>query len=418
MHRFKALAAITLTFAALVTPAFAAKEKVLFSFSYYGADGASPNGIISDASGNLYGSTFDGGAEGDGVVFELTPEADGKWSQKVLYNFCSEKDCLGGDGAEGTMAVDAAGNLYGTTTQNPNYHGGSAFQLAPEADGTWKFTALHNFSGENGDGWWASGALVLDPQGNLYGTTQYGGSVNNTCTTGCGIVFQLKPGADGRWNERVVHRFNGKDGFQPVGGLTIDAAGNLYGAALYGGTGPCEPWGCGTIFELTPGTNNAWTFKTLHFFNSKDGYFAISPPILGGDGNLYGTTDNGGLVVGLVYQLVPDQKGEWTERVLRYFFGPQKSDKSGVIMDAAGNLYGTTAGGGRFQECEKGGCGAAYELSPGADGTWVINWLHGFGGGTDGKFPGGLIFGPDGNLYGSTEAGGAHNGGSVFQIMP
>jgi uncharacterized repeat protein (TIGR03803 family) len=421
MFRLKALAFIAFTLAALVSPAFAAKEKVLHTFGETAADGTNPNPVISDASGNLYGSTFGGGTAFVGAVFELMLDPDGKWSEKVLYSLCSQKDCLGGAAPEGTMALDAAGNLYGTTTQNEIQPGGSAFQLAPQADGSWKFTQLHKFAGKNGDGSWASGALVTDSQGNLYGTTQVGGIYNKTCPTGCGIVFQLKPGADGRWNERVVHRFNQKDGFQPVGGLSIDAAGNLYGTALYGGGGPCQPYGCGTVFELTPGANDAWTFKTLHVFNGKDGYIAFAPPIMGIDGTLYGSTADGGLDgcqpdelmgCGLVYQLVPDNQGNWTERVLRYFYEPDKSDGSGVVMDAAGNLYGTTYYGGPFDG------GTAYELSPGSNGAWVISWLHSFGGVSDGKWPVGVIVGPDGDLYGSTVAGGSLGEGLLFQIVP
>jgi uncharacterized repeat protein (TIGR03803 family) len=427
-----------ITVALLATSAWGApREKVLWNFCpVYGCkDGEAPygGGMIFDASGNLYGVTYDGGAFEDGVVFELIPSADGKWTEKVLHSFTG----YDGDGPFGPLIFDAAGNLYGTTVAGGAYFDGVAFQLTPDAGGAWTEKVLHNFGFSKGDkGFFPWAGLALDAAGNLYGTTSSGGAYEGSCGGyACGVVFQLKRGSNGQWTEKVLHSFqhNGKDGFDADDvGVTIDASGNLYGTTQAGGapgTG-CGGYGCGTIFELTPGANGKWTEKVLHSFNGKDGANPDATLILDSAGNLYGTTTSGGAVgcdgnsgCGTVFELMPGANGKWTEKVLRSFFRPREP-LGGVIFDAAGNLYGTTLDGGRY--C----CGTVFELSPGANGKWTETVLHSFGqrDGSlgDGVSPtGNLIFDAHGNLYGTTVWGGnigvqgcGGGCGTVFEITP
>jgi uncharacterized repeat protein (TIGR03803 family) len=153
--------------------------------------------------------------------------------------------------------------------------------------------------------------LILDGAGNLYGTTSAGGKTGKDCSLRCGVVFELMPGSNGQWTEKVLHYFqeNGKDGFAPVGGVVMDNAGNLYGTTTQGGTGGGRCYiSCGVVFELTPGSNGRWTEKVLHDFqnNGKDGWFSLAGLVLDNKGNLYGTTYNGGTHGhGTVFEVTP-----------------------------------------------------------------------------------------------------------------
>jgi len=395
------------------TSAFAAdKEKVVYNFDSDSSPWA--NGIISDAAGNLYGMTFDGGSSGYGSVFELSRLKDGAWTETLLYSFCSS-----GCGAvpEGTLAFDSAGNLYGATTQGgANRYEGLAFQLVRSKSGEWKENILHEFTG--GDGWWPTGAVVLDQQGNVYGVTENGG---NSCD--CGIVYQLKPGSNGHWTEKLIHKFVGTDGSNPFGGLTMDVAGNLYGGTLYGGSSPCnnpEGFGCGVVFELSPKANGQWAFKVLHSFEGKDGDGPWTRVVFDSSGRLYGTTVQGGDISrcdppygrGTVFQLAPEANGRWREKVLHSFHLFQAAFPGAVVVDAAGNLYGTTPNGGEYF------WGSAFELTPSGGGGCGLTWLHSFGNGGDGRDPIALIFGKDGGLYGTTAGGGAYGYGTLFELTP
>jgi len=336
---------------------------------------------------------------------------------KVLHSFGEGDD---GVSPRSGLVFDAAGSLYGTTYAGGAFKAGTVFKLTPNTNGKWKEKVLHSF-GKGKDGASPYAGLVFDGAGNLYGTTGAGGAHNN------GTVFEVMPGADGGWTEKILHSFdlNGKDGALPLAGLIFDSAGNLYGTTATGGDVPCDPPnGCGTVFKLTPGTNGQWIHTGLHSFRgngatSRDGANPEASLIFDANGNLYGTTAAGGRSYGTVFELTPGSNGSWTESVLYRFCAVQHCVDgthpfAGLIFDAQGNLYGTTSGGGAF--CSNGGCGTVFQLTPGAGGNWTKNVLHSFRGRADGAGPlGNLAFDASGNLYGTTVTG-LQNTGTVFQL--
>ena len=405
------------------TPASAAdREKVLFAFKGL-KDGFSPSSVIFDSAGNLYGTTFNGGDyhcdtySGCGTVFKLEPGAQGQWTKTVLHTF------MGKDGAyPSPLILDGAGSLYGTTVADGanGYGYGTVFKLSPSANGKWTETVLHRFNYK--DGGLPSSSLIFDTAGNLYGTTPVGGAY------GLGTVFKLVPDVKGRWNETVLHSFNGKDGDGPGSGLIFDSLGNLYGTTFAGGkTSYCSGNGCGTVFELTPGTDGKWTHTVLHSFSGEDGDVPSSSLVFDMAGNLYGTTELGGDLhsdtclgdgCGVVFMLTTGANGSWTEQVLHRFHGWADGfyPTAALVFDMTGNLYGTTWYGGNV-----------FKLAPGANGKWTETVLHTFKG-KDGWFPyAGLVFDTSGNLYGTTDYGGKLNNchsefgngcGVVFEITP
>jgi uncharacterized repeat protein (TIGR03803 family) len=427
--RFVGLAAVLAIAAAIVLmPGVSAAqtESVLYSFGSNGAqrDGELPySGVIFDGAGNLYGTTFAGGARGGGTVFELSPQAGGGRSEKVLHSF-GYNGGSGNGGIEGShpsagLIFDSAGNLYGTTVfggagnclSGDYYVGcGIVFELSPAAGGSWDEKILQTFTGgENGEA--PGAALVLDSAGNLYGTTGGGGFY------GYGTVFELTPIVGAGWTATILHSFGGgDDGRGPVG-LVSDAAGNLYGTT--GGGGGANA--CGTVYELSMDANGRWTEKLLHSFGDKFG--EEGNPQMGitidASGNLYGATSVGGAYgFGIIYLLSPATDSTWTESVLYVLGTPGEAlqPQASMIIDSAGNLYGTSVLGGAA------GDGTVFELSPSTDGSWTETLLHSFtGGGTDGASPeSSLIFDAAGNLYGTTSAGGkGANGqgfGTVFEV--
>jgi uncharacterized repeat protein (TIGR03803 family) len=258
---------------------------------------------------------------------------------------------------------------------------------------------LHFFGG-GGNGSFPSAGLIFDAAGNLYGTTAFAGAY------GAGTVFELTPAGGGSWTETVLHNFNhnGTDGAYPAAGLVFDASGNLYGTTSQGGTFDCgghPDYGCGTVFELSPTPGGGWTEKVLHSFNDNgvDGYIPGAGLILDAAGNLYGTTEYGGagdcvayptIGCGTVFELTPAGGGQWTETVL-YSFANNGMDGTypiaGLIFNAAGNLYGTTSEGGTYD------VGTVFALTPTPAGAWTETVLHSFdsscsqGGCADGYLP-------------------------------
>ncbi len=333
-------------------------ENVLYSFTG-GTDGNYPMaGLIFDRAGNLYGTTGLGGnlsycyGRGCGAVFKLTPNLDGSWTESVLHSFTTND----GQAPEAGLIFDSAGNLYGTTYFGGAYGYGVAFELSPNADGSWKESVLHSFTGSK-DGSEPQAGLTFDQAGNLYGTTWEGGAY------GYGVVFELTPNPDGSWKEKVLHRFTGgKDGSYPYGGLIFDEAGNLYSTTFWGGNLNCGPsYGCGTIFKLSPNPDGSWKEKVLHqFSNGKDGGYPYTGVIFDGAGNLYGTSVSGGTYgKGVVFKLAPDSNGGWHETVLHTFAEhPGAYPTAGVIFDTTGNLYGTTYGEGPTN------FGSVFEITP------------------------------------------------------
>jgi len=284
-----------------------------------------------------------------------------------------------------------------------------ASAIVPTQAQAQKFKVLHTFYGPNGAG--PTGQLARDKAGNLYGTTGAGGTgkCKLSFDNRCGTAFMLDKAGKQVW----LHSFNGKDGEEPLEGLSRSAGGDLYGTTYLGGDTECYEYGCGTVFSL--GQNGKE--KLLHqFTGAPDGWFPRGPLTSDAEGNLYGTTQQGGSSgdVGTAYKV--DSTGK--ETVLYSFTGGTDGcyADGGVILDAAGNLYGATGGGGDPGFCV--GYGVVFKLDPA--GTLTV--LHAFGGG-DGSGPGSLIFDPAGNLYGTTEEGGSSdvcNGGcgTVFELSP
>jgi len=332
-----------------------------------------------------------------------------------------------------------------------------ALTLAVPASAEWKEKVLYSFQGGT-DGEGPVGGVVFGADGNLYGATQFGGADNCSPMAACGAVFQVSPQKHGSWTETVLYVFKGKasnDGEYPEGGLIADSGGNLYGTTAYGGTGNCVllgiKGGCGTVFELSPPAEQggAWTETILYSFpTAKQGYVPNGNLVFDGAGNLYGATTYGGGKgticdsfyggqCGAAFELSPPttKGGKWTEKVLHRFAGVEPGERygdganpnGGLVFDRSGAIYGTTyIGGNGSGGCNEGGgyegCGTVFVLKPpiGKNGIWEESVLHRFRGQpSDGFGPyGGLVLGSRGELYGTTDGGGAHEAGLVFELKP
>jgi uncharacterized repeat protein (TIGR03803 family) len=415
------------------------KYKTLYKFRP-GVDGRSQSGLIFDQSGNLYGTTVQGGANGLGTVFKLTPSSDGSWTESVLYSFCSLTNCADGSAPVAGVIVDEAGNLYGTTiyggsTSNSICNGcGVVFELIPNADGSWTESVLYSFCSLRlcVDGAEPASGVTFDQTGNLYGTTTIGGPSSACGLFGCGTVFKLTHGSSGSWTESVLHGFcsfkNCADGEVSFAGVVFDGVGNLYGTTSEGGNlSQCLGHGCGVVFELTPKAGGSWKEDILHSFTGgRDGAVPEDSMLFDGSGNLYGTahlggnlTQCGGFNCGVVFELTPDSHGSWEEKVLHSFDGGDGDGPfASLALDRAGNLYGTTIFGGDLNLCGSNGCGVVFELTPNSNGGWTETVLHRF---LDhpGADPGaGVILDAAGNVYGATSGDGSTTFGSVFEITP
>jgi uncharacterized repeat protein (TIGR03803 family) len=326
-------------------------ETVLHSFDFNGEDGVQPRiGVIFDGAGNLYGTTANGGTNGLGTVFELSPNGSGGWNEKVLHSF----NMTDGWQPWNSLLLDADGDLYGGTQWGGPYNSGTVFELTPSTNGTWTEKILHNF-GKGHDGVDSRG-MIFGTDGSLYGTTAFGGSHN------IGIVYQLSPRANGKWTEKILLNFNGKNGYEPsFGNLLFDAAGNLYGTTIEGG-----PYDQGVVFQLVPQTSGKWKENIL-FAKNGGGYMIFDKA-----GNLYGTIYSWGTYGGgSIFKLTPGTDGTWNESVSYSFEGsPDAANPFGnLIFDSLGNLYGTTSCGGSDGTGTGSGCGGlgygtVYELAP------------------------------------------------------
>jgi uncharacterized repeat protein (TIGR03803 family) len=402
VKRFVGIFAVVLV---LALSAWASTEKVLRNFD--SSDGADPwsNYFISDAKGNLYGATGDGGTYGVGVVFELT--LAGK--ETVLYEF---KGQANKDGAapHGHLAFDTKGNIYGTTQSGGTNNTGTVYELSPKSGGGWKEKVLYNFSASGtADGADPSAGLEIAPDGTMYSTTPDGGAY------GAGVIFSLTKTSKG-WKQTVLHSINfPADGGFPYEGLLRDEAGNLYGAAPSGGTA-----GYGVIYRVSH-TKKGWVDTVLYSFTDTNGdgsglYWIdlISDKA----GNIYGATSFGGTNgSGTVWELVYSKsKNTYSESIL-YEFGASGSGDGnnpygGLAMDTDGNLYGTTLNGGSSN------LGAFYKLTKHGK-TWKETILHSFLGANDGAEPTGNPYvDAEGRLYGMAETGGTSNLGIVYRITP
>jgi uncharacterized repeat protein (TIGR03803 family) len=392
-----------------------ASEKVIYNFAP--ATGQYPaGGVISNPAGNLYVATQAGGSDqscdgGCGNILELVPP--GKATQ--LYAFPPGLgNAKAAPGPVGSLTRDAQGNLYGATAFGGRYSFGSVFKLtASGVEGI-----LYSFDPAKGDGYEPNSGVTIDSEGNLYGTTYFGGGTTGCGGPGCGIVYKLSPSG----GETILHSFTGNaDGGSPVGSPILDAAGNLYGTAALGGDLNCPLGGgegCGTVWKLDTSGN----FTVLYSFTGgTDGAFPETALVIDPSGNLYGAAGVGGILscptdsgrgCGTVFEI--GSSGNFS---VLYAFAGGSSDgaipSAALLRDSAGNLYGTTDAGGN-QSCEV-GCGVVFKLT--SSGSETI--LHFFAGGTtDGEYPrSALITDGKSNLYGTTSYGGTANGGVVFQVQ-
>jgi len=396
------------------------KEKVLYSFTG-GNDGGDPAaGLIFDNAGNLFGTTVLGGtgaacSGGCGTVFKLTRNSSGKWQETVLHNFQAGAD---GKNPYGGVIMDAKGNLYGTTVAGgsggscANGDGcGTIFKLTHSGN-HWTESVLYSFAGGT-DGAGPGGGVVFDQKGNLYGTTPDGGKTNGCGGIGCGVVYQLAPTKNGGWRQKVIHTFTGgNDGATgSLGLLLVDKNGNLYGIAEQGGA-----HGAGTAFKLSPASGGKWKLSILDGFKgTPHAGFPYGGLISDAAGSFYGTTYYGGANgLGSVFKLTQGSNGKWSETVLYSFKTGTggNSPTSTLVFDAHDNLYGTTSAGG-----DANGDGTVFKLTPSA-GKWKESDVYRFKNTPDGANPYyGLVLDKAGNLYGTTAIGGS-GAGTVFELTP
>jgi uncharacterized repeat protein (TIGR03803 family) len=269
-------------------------------------DGGEPQELSFDAAGNLYGNAYSGGLNDTGGVFSL--QRSSGWQERLLYVF-GPFNGGGGTGPLGVSTLDAAGNFYGSTQGGGAHRAGVVFELTKQAGLFWQQSLLFQFNGTS-DGNFPNG-VIFGPDGSLYGTTQIGGHTGTgSCglAHGCGTVFKLTPNPDGSWTETVLYSFQGgSDGATPLRDITFDSSGNIYGTTASGGNRTCSVYGCGTVYELTPGSGGQWTKRTLHSFTGgADGWSPFSTLAIDPAGNLYGTAELGGMYnAGVAFEITP-----------------------------------------------------------------------------------------------------------------
>ena len=423
-HRLGHIALVILLLASTTLIGQAQTLTTLHNFTG-GADGGMPwAGLTIDRGGNLYGTTFQGG-NGFGTVYKLA-QKNGNWTIAPLYKFNG-----GNDGANPVAPVILGpnGTLYGTTvggggtsnTCNSPYPVGCGivFNLAPRPSippsplTPWNETVLYRFQGTTDGAYPGYGDLTFDSAGNIYGTTSQAGVSSAQCfPLGCGVVFKLTHSGQG-YTESVIYSFTGgTDGSWPVGAVVFNSTGEAYTTA--GSLNPSGANGGGTVIELTP-SGGGWTETTIHNFTpGTDGSSPWSGVILDSSGNLYGTTStNGSGGGGTVFELMPSGGGG-VYNVLQSFSGSGNSPGPlrRLVMDSAGNLYGTTFADGAH------GLGSVFKLTH-SGGGWTYTSLHDFTGGSDGANPySTVVFDSSGNLYGTASAGGSMGQGVVWEITP
>jgi uncharacterized repeat protein (TIGR03803 family) len=403
------LAVVLLVLIAMASPAQAQTYTVIHSFE--GSDGNEmpAAGLAIDQGGHLYGTTFNIW----GSVFEMRT-VNSNWLFSTLFSFPASG--VKGLKPQAPVAKGPDGAFYGAAVGGG---GGCAcgvvFKLQPPPTTPpstltpWTDTVLYEFRGASDGQYPGYGGLVFDRAGNIYGTTEEGGAYS------LGTVFKLSP-VGGGWTESIIYSFGASgDGYTPWGGLTVDSSGNLYGTTIYGGF-----YNDGTVFELSP-TNGGWTETIVHAFDGTEGAEPVGQLIFDTSGNLYGTAYWGGLggEDGSVFELSPSNGG-WTFSVLHLFdfsAGEGVDPLAGVTLGTDGNLYGTTLGGGT------GDNGTIFRLVN-AGGSWIYQALYNFPfSGATGAGPfGGVTFDSQGNMYGTTIAGGqgvcTGGCGVVWELTP
>lgn len=434
---------------ALAVPARAYTHHTLYTFCAEAncADGANPNGgLIQDALGNIFGTTVAGGNLSNtfGVAFELVAnETRTAWTYKVLYKFCRGAGCPDGDEPHGGVILDASGNLYGTTFSGGAHGGGIVYKLSPGTEGDpWTLTILYSFC-TPGDaacsgGYQPVGSLTYAgaASGAPYdGTSSLYGSASNDGLRHAGVVYALTVNRRGVWSERPLHNFcalaDCADGANPQAGLTLDADGHLFGTTFEGGSRQH-----GVAFRLTHKRGDGlWPEKTLQTFCVPCGRNPSAAPALDAAGDVLGTTLYGGKdtqcpskrgvpgakICGVLYKLVRSG-GHYDETLLHKFCSETdcadgRNPISGVLVDGEGNLFGATSGGGRGHNgigAQIGG-GVVYELS---DAFHVLYDFCSEADCADGAAPSTPIIDTSGNLFGTAQGALASNPGTVYELMP
>jgi len=328
---------------------------------------------------------------------------------KIIYSFKGNGD---GQYADTDLVADKAGNLYGTTVQGGIHGEGTVWVLSPSGN-NWIHTALYSFTGGD-DGGEPYKGVTLDAEGNIYGTAGIGGkSVGQCSERGCGVIFKLTKSGSA-YNYAVIHYFiGGDDGYGPGTGVTLDDRGIVYGTTPTGGG-----FDLGVVYALIPNDSGNWTERIIHTFTGGvDGAGGSAARLLlRGSGTVFGLCTSGGAHgAGNVYELTPTATGEFKEIVLYAFRGEPDSGfpYGGIATDASNNLYGTTYYAGSND------LGTVYRLSR-KNGAWTESALYSFKGDTDGDGPiGTLVMGSNGKLYGTTsEGGGACDCGTIFEVDP
>jgi uncharacterized repeat protein (TIGR03803 family) len=399
------VAALLIAWPGVSQRAAAQTPTVLHAFT--GPDGINPIlGVTFDSAGDLYGAASGGGSSNNGTVYELTPGKSGSWTEKTLLSF---------NGKSGSTPVcpvvfDSKGNLYGTTKLGGANGVGVVYELSPSSSGKWTETVVHNFGG-SGDGAYPVGAILVDSAGNIFGTTEGGGAYGDGTEIQGGTVFEVSPKSGGGWSESALHSFgNGTDGNQPKGGVILDSKGNAYGTTFKGGT-----HGQGTVFELSASGGGEYTESVIHNFNTGRSEGDAANPAAGltfdSAGNLYGGSTAGfdsaiGEGGGTVYKLAPQSGGTWKESVIVSLGSDQFREAiySNLIRDSAGHIYGATL---------ESGSSSMFETQGGSN----YKFITAFTGSAGTRLAvGSLQMDSSGNLYGAAQAGGGNNDGVVFEI--
>jgi uncharacterized repeat protein (TIGR03803 family) len=389
-----------------------ASSSVIHSF-LGGTDGSTPGtSLVFDSAGNLYGATQLGGNHactlGCGTVFELSPATGGGWTESVIYNFQGGA----GDGASpiGGLTIDANGNIYGITSGGGPNGCGTVYRLSPGSGG-WTESVLYGFcpSGSRGGGSNPAGNLIFNSAGILYGITAHGGR-NNT-----GVAYSLTPTTSGMWTQTVLYTFpatGGALGNSPAG-IIFDSGGTLWGVTSFGGTSGMN--GAGVVFQLIKNASGVWTQRVIKTFstNAADVQTPTGGMIFDSSGNLYITMSRGAQGGASVFELSPVTGGNYQGHVLHSLQGPKLVQPyEAIAFDSAGSLYSASSVGGG--SCD---CGLVYKLTPSGS-SWLFDVLLTMNG-TSGNQPiGGVALDNAGDAFVATQFGGSHNVGVVLELTP
>ncbi len=430
----------------LVPAAAAPTFHTIYSFNGVLHDGFSPEGGLAiDGSGNLFGTTYGGGSTNYGTVYELSPNGS-TWNYQVLYSFCSAGCSNDGSSPQAAVVVDVNGNLWGTTSAGGAHGHGLIFKLH-NSGSSWMLTDMYDFcptpdangycdDGDNNNGFAGAGlsyagaasGSLYDGTSKLYGVTALGGTAN------FGVVFRFNPGGSPAY--KVLYQFcttfgNCADGAVPLGAVTVDSSGNLFGTTSERGA---ADGALGTVYELTSGSPY-WSETTLYTFccsglayRPNQGGVPEAGLIFDASGNILGTTTRGGSYnnrsdgAGVEFKLTPSSVitvNKFCKDVSDLDCtnnGSFPANGAGMVRDASSNLYGEVTGDGTLPDV-----GRIFKISAATGSLSTIYTFcpSGTCTSTDGKKPnGGLVADSSGNFYGTTENGGANSGGTIFKITP